>query len=263
MFEQAVKNKKELLKNYKITNIQDSLYEVILNVCDRCNRKCTFCPRGNNYLQTGKDIDLNVVEKVCKDLGKSWHGLFSLSGFGEPSLNKDLTKIIEILKENTSAKIMLITNGDYYEYIKDLIIDVIEISCYDEKRYLDIKQKTFKSKVFFKKQYEKGFTWFNNRAGNVPTNNVGGNTCFICMMKMFVDVNGDILQCCSDWKREHILGNVLNSNVYELWENAYKQDRLNLLKHNRNKCILCRKCDALGDIYGKEFSEFWSSWYSK
>ena len=264
MYESII-NKKTIMDSYikkGISSVKDSLYEVILNVCDRCNRKCLFCPRGNGYAETSKLINYEVVDKVCSDLGKNWSGLFSLSGFGEPCLNKNLPEIIDILKTKTNAKVMLITNGDFYDAIKDLDINTIEISCYSEKDFNRLKKQHFKSPVFLKKQYEKGFTWFNNRAGNIPGKSHCTNVCFICMMKMFIDTNGDVLQCCSDWKREHILGNILQDSIYNIWQYAYKKDRLLLLNNNRSACKLCSKCNALGNLYGNEFGEFWSRWYS-
>lgn len=254
------------LSKNKLT-FRSSLYEIIFNISDICTRKCRFCPRGLGYTtpHINPFMDIAIVEKVCQDLGNAYTGLFSLSGFGEPTLHPAFKSIVEVLQKRCpNARIMIITNGDNIDSLKDLHNVYIEISMYEPfSQSLQSVIQSLDAEVKIKDIEHSSIRLFNNRGGNA---NVGMfdkpliRCCNIPFFKMDIDVNGDVILCCSDWKRESVMGNVMESNIYGIWNNEkYRQVRNNLINNDRKSCVLCRKCNADGLLNGQEFVEFWKN----
>ena len=257
----------EYLKTHEL-DVYSALNTVIVNISELCNRKCSFCPRGYGYTcpsHLPKLMDISVVDKLVEQLGSRFQGTFSLSGFGEPTLHPGLQEIIYKLKECDNAKVLLTTNGDYPESFVDLDVDKIEVSLYDEAAETKLKYLYTRSPMKLKTQYKNNNTFWNNRAGNIdkPGAHIPSSCCNISFMKITIDINGDILQCCSDWSRKHILGNIFENNIYDIWINGLKEDRINLLGDQRYFCKLCSKCDSPGNLYGEEFKNFWRDYYEK
>lgn len=80
-----------------------------------CNMNCVFCECGATpKLLTKRESfkDIKEVEEelksVLKDITPDY---ITFSGSGEPTLSKDLGKIIKWIKANTDVKVCLITNG--------------------------------------------------------------------------------------------------------------------------------------------------------
>lgn len=78
---------------------------------------------------------------------------------------------------------------------------------------------------------------------------------------MSIDVNGDAILCCGDWRRQEIIGNIQEENIYDIWNG----DRLNhirqeLLDGNRTGKI-CERCDADGTLCGQQIVEKWKEIY--
>jgi radical SAM protein with 4Fe4S-binding SPASM domain len=245
-----------------------SLYTVIVNISEVCNRKCSFCPRGNGYTTPAclpGFMDMSVVDKLVEQLKDNFQGTFSLSGFGEPTLHPRLQKLINKLKECPDAKVLLTTNGDFPDRLVDLDVDKIEVSLYEPESEEKFNDLEIRSPFKLKRQYKENNTFLNNRAGNVtkPNAQIISLCCNICFMKITIDINGDILQCCSDWGREYVLGNIFTDNIHDIWVNGLKDDRMNLLQDKREFCKLCSKCDSPGNLYGEEFKTFWGDYYGQ
>lgn len=80
-----------------------------------CNMNCVFCECGltEEFIKERKSyIDLELMKKeVLHALENIEFDCITLSGSGEPTLNKDLKEIINWLKKVTNKKIVLITNS--------------------------------------------------------------------------------------------------------------------------------------------------------
>jgi len=126
-----------------------------LMIQSTCNLHCKDCSildwKGNEYLgQTMKLEDvININEKLIK-LGIIVYRLTLLGG--EPTLNKDIIKIIKYLSEFkniTFKELKLITNGLYFK--KDIIksfedLDSLRISIYPYT--LDMKKELIRSPLY-------------------------------------------------------------------------------------------------------------------
>lgn len=80
-----------------------------------CNMNCVFCECGATpKLSTKRESfkDIKEVEKELKSVLKDvTPDYITFSGSGEPTLSKDLGKIVKWIKNNTDVKVCLITNG--------------------------------------------------------------------------------------------------------------------------------------------------------
>lgn len=246
------------LQNNRL-NVKSSLYEIIFNISDICSRQCSFCPRGNGYINPHEPfMSDEVFTKVLNDCGENYTGMFSFSDFGEPTLNDKLPEYINQIKAICpNASILITTNGDFLDKISNITGVNIIISKYD-----DISIPTLKSPYKIK-ELSSAQKHFYNRGGNVPIEGiVPQQCCYMPFYKMNIDVNGDVILCSSDWYRKALMGNVLNENIFDIWNNdMYKTIRLTLLNNDRKSLQLCSQCNINGLVAGKEFKEFWRGYY--
>lgn len=100
---------------------------------------------------------------------------------------------------------------------------------------------------------------FNNHAGNIIEENFRKkniqlkNTpiqkgCNRPFRELAILHDGSVLQCCEDGGSEYPLGNVNNSDLYDIWHKnkSLQIIRDNLNKGNRKDINLCSKCDYNG-----------------
>ena len=84
-----------------------------LSLIDACNRSCSFCPKSDFdiALNTYQKMNSTLITKLCTDLKKiNYQGAFSICGYGEPLLHKDIIEIVNTLGELGGVEI--VTNGD-------------------------------------------------------------------------------------------------------------------------------------------------------
>ena len=110
-----------------------------------CNRTCEFCPRSDpNYPDIKEFVDPALIEKLTRQLAEvGFRGIFLFSGFVEPMLDKNIYKLIEIVRTNLSeGRVEMVTNGDVLTETRlrrlfDRGLDTILISAYDGAEQAD------------------------------------------------------------------------------------------------------------------------------
>lgn len=126
-------------KNYEIPLYID---RAVVEINGGCNYSCSMCPqtagRGKDWL---KKIDLDSFERIIKELSTKGLNVVNLEGSGEPTLNKDLPRYIEIVRKY-GAKPIIYTNGyrlqnRFMEQCIDagLYIARFSVIGYDQKTY--------------------------------------------------------------------------------------------------------------------------------
>lgn len=69
------------------------------------------------------------------------------------------------------------------------------------------------------------------------------NVCPYIFYSFIIGSNGDVTCCCADWQRKYVIGNVKEKSVVELWRSdKLKQIWIDMLKGNKNKYEMCKKC---------------------
>ncbi|ABV89430.1 GTP 3',8-cyclase MoaA [Shewanella pealeana] len=84
-----------------------------MSVTDVCNFKCTYClPDGYRPDGKPKFLDLNEIEHLVSAFSQVGTQKIRITG-GEPSLRKDFTDIIRIVKDNDKIKTIATTTNGY------------------------------------------------------------------------------------------------------------------------------------------------------
>ena len=81
-----------------------------IDICNTCNFSCVFCPQSKYTGKVGS-IDDELCMKIIKDAYREGAREISLSGTGEPLLNRNLEKYIRHAKEIGYEYIFINTNG--------------------------------------------------------------------------------------------------------------------------------------------------------
>jgi molybdenum cofactor biosynthesis enzyme MoaA len=109
-----------------------ALNKVVLTVTVKCNRSCIFCPHQFMNFYDNFDIQHKTVINLCNNLTSSFVGIFSIGGFGEPTMNKNLNDITQTIKKICpKCKIHIITNGYDLILLNKCYVDLVQISIYD------------------------------------------------------------------------------------------------------------------------------------
>lgn len=255
-----------------------SILTVEINTTELCNRKCVFCPRHDPKVFPNRNLHMTpdgarILADRLKDI--DYKGKVSLSGFGENLLNPYFIDIVnELAQKLPNAIIECNTNGDRldYDYVVRLYkagLNFLYINLYDGPEQYAKFDKIMNH--FDPEQYKYRMHWsqadhgliLNNRSGTIDWIGVDevdvatlkGKPCHYPFYKMFVDWNGDVLFCSNDWGREHVVGNLFQSSVYDVWFSPImRKIRNKLMKGNRDHSP-CDKCSVDGTLFGKQSFE--------
>jgi len=129
----------------------------VVEINGGCNYSCSMCPqtvgRGKDWL---KKIDLQSFEKIIKELSTKGLNVVNLEGSGEPTLNKELPRYIEIVRKY-GAKPVIYTNG--YKLQNNFMEQCIDAGLYVARfSVIGYNQETYK-------------TWMNIDAFNIIKEN--------------------------------------------------------------------------------------------
>jgi pyruvate-formate lyase-activating enzyme len=85
---------------------------VTVELTDRCNLRCGYCPKGSGIGVHGGDIDLEFFKTIIDEAATLGMERVGLVGFGEPLCYPHLTEAIRYVKSKyPSTFIFLTTNG--------------------------------------------------------------------------------------------------------------------------------------------------------
>jgi len=251
---------------------KNTLSSIELNPVDICNRTCGFCPRGHGFKNTKAmmvDDTVIAINKSLQDI--DYRGTVTFAGFGEPLLQKNLKKHVQLLSNNVQLKqIKLITNGDFLTQktafqLIDAGVNCIKISMYDvddsERYEAFLSQYSHVERIY--KHYYDGLPeevevnrtdiWQKSEELNI------NRACYLPFYKMFINWNGAVGLCSNDWSQYKVFGYVQETPIHKIWESEkFKVYRNNLMKNKRalNPCI---KCNVNGQILGKESFEYYKN----
>lgn len=259
--------------------------EIEISESGTCNRSCSFCPRSAKDFKDVKEfISLELHEKLCKELAElNYKGTVRYSGFVEPLLDKNIYKLIRMVKDNIpDTNIELVTNGDVLNdkrlnKLFDNGLNRILISAYDSKDDADKLEKLCVDANLSKKQYIVRHRYYNeekdfgitlsNRSGLMQNaefkiaslNEPLKKPCYIPSYTFFLDYQGDVLMCPHDWGKKVILGNLNKQKLIDIW---FSKKSINIRKmlHKSNRNFNpCNVCDVEGTLMGQKNSEYYST----
>ena len=89
-------------------------YRGVLNITNACNLRCNFCEITYFHQKFKKaypnNVDMSVLQKYAPWL-RNLYALDFYGSVGEPTLNKNFTKIVSSLKSQYSTRLFINTNG--------------------------------------------------------------------------------------------------------------------------------------------------------
>lgn len=266
-----------------------SLVTVELNVIDGCNRTCPFCPHGDpdNYPnRLDWKMSVETVETLARQLAAfDYQGRISMSGYGEPLLNKEMETLIrtirQYLPDNTIESNV---NGDALRVrrIQSLFeagITYLYVNCYDGPEQLDYFTDMFANADIDPQYYRLRSRWYspgdgyaivmNNRGGALNRPELGhapleeplAKPCWYPFFKAFIDWDGSLLYCSNDWHRNLRIGNIHDHTLQEMWMGeTMKAVRERLLRGDRSKWS-CQACDVTGTLHSRRSAEILRDYY--
>ena len=222
-------------------------------------------------------MTMALIDKLVDVLKKiNFEGAFCLCGYGEPMLHKEFYEIVN--KLGVVGGVEIITNGDLVN--KKTLVKLFEskatkliISLYDGPEQV-VKFKALIEELNIPKDFViLRDRWYSDKAdyGVKLTNRVGtvsvGNQpnvkdysktkCFYTAYQMLIDWNGDIFLCPQDWQRRQTMGNMMQSNIFDIWSGPIlSKYRRKLLSGDRS-LNPCNQCNADGMVYGNSHYNAW------
>lgn len=248
-----------------------------LSLIDVCNRACNFCPKSDESIapNTNQKMQMILIDKLISDLKKiNYEGAFCLCGYGEPMLHKEYIEISS--KLGSLGGVEIITNGDMVN--KKTLMEIYNsgttrllISLYDgPEQILKFKKMISECNIpenfvvlrdrWYSDKIDYGVKLTNRvgtvKIGNQPnTEDFKKQKCFYTAYQMLIDWNGDVFLCPQDWQRRQSMGNIMQTDIFDIWSGpVMSKYRRNLLKGDRN-LNPCNKCNADGMVYGEKHYE--------
>ena len=267
-------------------NELSSILTVEINTTELCNRTCVFCPRHDPRVFPNRNLHLTTkgAEIIAKELGRNdYNGKISFSGFGENLLNPEFHSIVFRFRMwLPDATLECNTNGDKLteEYAEKLFkngLDLLYINLYDgpeQMEHFDKIMEPWKDKYKYRMHwgdFEKHGLILNNRSGVIDwvgieetdIKSLQGKPCHYPFYKLFVDWNGDVLFCSNDWGREHVVGNLLQQSLHEVWfSKPMTKIRKKLMRGDRSMSP-CNKCSVDGSLFGKPSFDLIKEYYER
>jgi radical SAM protein with 4Fe4S-binding SPASM domain len=260
-----------------VFNIRIPLFErLLIESQSNCNRSCWFCPR--TYDRTGKYLD-GMGEPVLQQMptdkildlldqaqALKFRGYVGFHHYSEPLLDK---RSIRLAREARMRGLRpyLHTNGDVLKRDDDLCMQIknlyeyIAVGLYDyetneeleeAKRYWEIRLAGANLKFSpiglsgTRSAHSTGIP----RALVPPDARMLGldltyanAPCHRPLIRMIIQYDGTIANCCEDTTGAFHLGNVYEHSLKELWFSERHQEILeDLVAGRREKYPLCEKC---------------------
>ena len=276
--------KKNIIRKQPILDRNPQLHKGIplpswieLSLIDVCNRSCSFCPRSDESIapNTHQKMGKVLIDKLYEDLKKiNFEGAFSVCGYGEPLLYRDLDYLTNVLGD--LGPIEIVTNGDPLN-VKKIVklykskVSQLVISLYDGPeqilKFNDMMKMANIPETFVTlrdRWYDPTLDYgvkLTNRTGTVTVGDqpeledFKKRKCFYTAYQIMIDWDGNTYLCPQDWQRRVSLGNIMQTSFFDIWSGTIlKKFRSKLLAGDRSMSP-CNKCNADGQVYGKKHYE--------
>jgi len=279
--------KKNIVRKKPILDRDPQFYQGVpipswieLSLIDVCNRACSFCPKSDDAVapNTHQKMTMTLINKLVEDLKKiNFEGAFCLCGYGEPMLHKEFYEIVNKLGEVGGVEI--ITNGDLInkktlvKIFKSKVTKLI-ISLYDGPEQV-IKFKALVKELnipddfvilrdrWYSDKIDYGVKLTNRvgtvNVGNQPdVKNYTNTKCFYTAYQVLIDWNGDVFLCPQDWQRRQTMGNIMQSDIFDIWTGPILSKYRRKLLSGDRKLNPCNQCNADGMVYGIKHNDAWN-----
>jgi GTP 3',8-cyclase len=222
-----------------------SVVEIEVGV--RCNRTCSYCPNATlGSTLPSSFIGIELFSRIVDQLSEiSFSGRLSFHFYNEPLLRKDLDELVTIARAALPlAHLVLYTNGDLlsdarYASLLEAGIDFFIVTRHGGEPM----PHRLHQLVQFPLDLD-----LSGRAGAVLTvKEPLRRACHAPSEMLIVTVNGDVVLCHEDARREVVVGNLGRSSLEDIWySDTMEKLRHHLVRGDRRAagpvCARCNHC---------------------
>jgi cyclic pyranopterin phosphate synthase len=220
-----------------------SVVEIEIGV--RCNRTCIYCPNSTlGSTSPSTFMEIALFRRIVAQLSEiAFSGRLSFHFYNEPLMRKDLEVLVAIARATLPlAHLVLYTNGDLLSDTRydDLLKAGIDFFIVTRHSCEPMKPRLHQ-RVQFPRDLD-----LSGRAGAV----VGvtaplRRACHAPSEMLIVTVNGDVVLCHEDARREVVIGNLGRSTIRDIWCGGdMERFRHHLMQGRRQEAgPVCARCD--------------------
>lgn len=220
-----------------------SVVEIEIGV--HCNRSCSYCPNSTiGPTSSSSFMEIRLFRRIVAQLSEiGFSGRLSFHFYNEPLMRKDLEVLVALARAALPlAYFVLYTNGDLltdtrYRYLLDAGVDFFLVTRHGGE---PMTQRLHQH-VKFPRDLE-----LSGRAGAVfgvtaPLR----RACHAPCEMLIATVNGDVVLCHEDARREVVIGNLGRSTIRDIWfGDDMGQFRHHLVRGRRQEAgPVCARCD--------------------
>lgn len=220
--------------------------QVFIEISEKCNRKCWYCPNGYAP-QDGKNKITDEIFDLALDRLREiqWAGPVCYHRLNEPLLDKRLVQFVErTIRVLPASMPTIFTNGDFLT--EDLAKQLLDagVSKFVIARHPPYRQ-SWDDRVI---------PIIRNNLSTMRMIQVGIDTpmglpnqpwlgkCVAPTVAMLIYINGDIGPCCSDVKKQVALGNIKTQSLMDIWNNPTWKDARKRLRSGERVFDICKEC---------------------
>lgn len=260
------KETEKYLKQYFDSEKLPLFTSIEIEVINRCNGECPFCPANRNSdPRKLLKMKASLFQKIIDELGEmNYSGRLALHSNNEPFMDGRIIEFAKYARERVpNAYIYMFTNGTLVtlDKFKEIIpyLDKMVIDNYNDElelhRNVQLIHEVCMKNTYYDKKVEihvrKVHEVLSTRGGQSPNNQKKRTLFMSCILpykQMIVRPDGRISLCCNDAYGKNTLADLNKMTLKEAWySERYKKVR-NALRHGRSRINLCRYCDTLADV---------------
>lgn len=223
-----------------------------------CNLSCSYCPNSKSSRVEKGHMDPKLFEALMVQLQKHrYTGRISYHFYNEPTLSPNLENFVAMTSSYLpKANTVLYTNGTnltkskieslYKAGLKKFIVTEHNKTKLDHLDFISSDLSLDRNQRFKLSTYKQ--IPYTNRGGLVKAGNRVElplkTTCFIPRCCLVVSVKGNVVACYEDYNQSHVMGNILEQDIGDIWlSEKYQYFREELKNGNRDKFEVCRTCN--------------------
>ena len=211
----------------------------------RCNRTCVYCPNGTiGPTSSSSFMELGLFRRIIAQLSEiPFSGRLSFHFYNEPLMRKDLEVLVDIARAALPfAYLVLYTNGDLltdtrYQNLLEAGVDFFLVTRHGGE--------PMKPRLHQRVQFPHDLDLSGRAGAVVEVPSPLRRACHAPSEMLIVTVNGDVVLCHEDARREIVIGNLGRSTIRDIWFGEdMERFRHHLVRGRRQEAgPVCARCD--------------------
>lgn len=232
---------------------------VEIEINSDCNMACPYCPNSKaERVEKGRMEKSLFIEILNQLKSIEYNGRISYHFYNEPTLSPDLEEFVSLTKEYLpNARIDLFSNATLLD--KNKIESLVEkgVDKFSLTKHFRADTKAFESALEEVSPENKGLIRYQtykditltNRGGSLNIKNQNMKMpltlpCFIPRCALVVTVKGNVVPCYEDYFQKHVMGNVKDTHLADIWNSdSYVNYRNKLGLGQRSEFDVCKDCN--------------------